>query len=234
VAVAYLETGRNLLVTGLPDPERGRVDRSLAPYRHRLTDAPNGDVALRLTGRTHYDALIVSHPLPGSSLGPFVRSIRAPGSPCRTAGLVVVTPQSSRPSAEAWIGRGVNRVVALEDVENRLAAVLGPLLRVAPRHALRAAVRLEVVGRGLRRVFCESVNLSESGMLLRVPFSLPPGTDLRFELFLGGANPPVRGGARVVRQTRASVEPFPGIGLTFSDFVARDGERLEEHLGAKP
>ncbi|MGE5235408.1 MAG: PilZ domain-containing protein [Acidobacteriota bacterium] len=231
MAVAYLETGRNLLLTGLRGPERGRVDASLAPYRHQFTDAPDGDIALRLTSRTRYDALIVSHPLQGAPLGPFLRTVRAPDSPCRRAGLVLVTPETTRQAAEAWVGRGANRVLALEDLDARLPEVLGPLLRVGPRVPLRAAVRLEVVGRDLRRVFCESVNVSESGMLLRVPFSLPPGTELRFELFAAGARPPLRGFGRVVRQTRARVEPFPGIGVTFAGFAGDDGARFQDCLG---
>jgi hypothetical protein len=223
VAVAYLETGRRLLVAGLAGAERDRVERSVAPYRHQLTTALEGWPALELARCAPFDALIVAHPVTSPATQAFLSAVRAPDSACRHAGLVLLAPERRRDDAESYIGRGANRVVSLERVEESLPEALGPLLRVKPRHRLNASVRVELVGeKQRRRVFGETVNVSVSGMLVRLPYSLPAGTAVRFEVFLRqGA--PLTGYGAVVRQSRARVEPYPGVGLAFFGFDA-DGE----------
>jgi hypothetical protein len=67
-------------------------------------------------------------------------------------------------------------------------------------------------------------------MLLRVPHSLPPTTELRFELFLPGLARPLRGEGEVVRLTLQGREPFPGIAVEFRDFAASDKEILATRL----
>jgi hypothetical protein len=67
-------------------------------------------------------------------------------------------------------------------------------------------------------------------MLLRGPHTYPPTTELGFELFMPGDVEPVRGRARVVRQTLPPREPMPGIGVAFSSFANGDEARLQSHL----
>jgi hypothetical protein len=50
------------------------------------------------------------------------------------------------------------------------------------------------------------------------------------ELFMPGDVEPVRGRARVVRQTLPPREPMPGIGVSFSSFSNGDEARLRSHL----
>lgn len=223
MAVAYLETGRRLLVAGLAGAERDRVERSVAPYRHQLTTALEGWPALELARCAPFDALIVSHPIAAPATQAFLRAVRAPDSACRHAGLVLLAPEKRRDDAASYIGRGANRVVTLESVEEALPEALGPLLRVKPRRRLNASVRVELIGETQRRrVFGETVNVSVSGMLVRLPYSYPTASALRFEVFLRqGA--PLTGYGAVVRQSRVRVEPYPGVGLAFFGFDA-DGE----------
>ncbi len=214
---SVLESSCELLLVGFEETMRGRVLEGVARFGHRVTEAEDGSSALRLAWRGRYDALVVSHPLPSAPTARFLDAVRHPESPCRAAGLVLVAPERSQREAEAYIGHGANRVLALERVGQALSGTLQPLLRVPPRSALRLPVRLEVAGRaGLRRVLCETVNLSRNGALVRVPHSLPTGTELRFELFLTGGRR-VPGTARVVRQTTQRREPYPGLGLEFTE-----------------
>jgi CheY-like chemotaxis protein len=207
------------------------MDESLVPLGHRLTNAGDGPKALRITSRRRFDALLVSHPVAGAPTSRFLHAVRGPGSACRNSPLVLVAAAKSRRDAEAYLGRGATRVLAVEEVPQALAEVLQPLFLVAPRTVLHVPTRIEVVGQPFpRRLFCETVNLSSSGMLLRMPHSLPRATELRFELFLPGLPKPLRGEGRVVRLTLQGREPFPGIAVEFCDFSGSDGQILAARL----
>ena len=231
VATEPVETGRKLLMVGFERALKGRVDESLAPLGHRLTSAGDGPKGLRLASRRRFDALLVSHPVAGAPTSRFLHVVRGPESACRTSPLVLVTPEKSRRDAEVYLGRGATRVLALEDVPQALPDVLQPLFLVAPRTTLNVPSRIEVLGQPFpRRVFCETVNVSSSGMLLRVPHSVPPATELRFELFLPGLATPLRGRGQVVRLTLQGREPFPGIAVEFYAFAASDEAILAARL----
>jgi len=228
-----LENGCELLLVGFEEAMQGCVLEGVARFGHHVTAAEDGSSALRLAGRGRYDALVVSHPLESAQTGGFLRAVRAPESPCRASGLVLVARERWQRDAEGYIGRGANRVLPLERVGQALSGVLQPLLRIPPRSALRVPVRLEIAGHAAaRRVLCETVNLSMHGALLRVPHTLPTGTEIRFELFLPGARS-VPGTARVVRQTAQRREPYPGIGIEFTGFD-REGEALLQGRLAAP
>ncbi len=230
-----VENGRTLLMVGFERTVRGRVGESLAPLGHRLSAAGDGPRALRLTSRRRFDALLVSHPLAGAPTSRFLHDVRDPESACRTSPLVLVAPETHRRDAETYLGRGATRVLALEQVADALPEVLPPLLEVARRASLKVPIRVEVLGQAFpRRVFCETVNVSTSGMLLRVPHTLPCATELRFELFIPGLAEPVCGQARVVRRTEQRGEPYPGIGVRFVSFAGADFEILAARLTREP
>jgi hypothetical protein len=231
-AESGVEGAHNLMLVGFEGAARGRVRDGLAPLSDRVTAAGNGSAALRLASRGRFDALFVAHPLGGAAMAGFLGAVRNPESPCRTSGLVLVAPERLRREAEAYLGRGANRVIALEQVPDAIAGVLQPLLRIPRRSPWRVPVRLQVLGRGLiRRLLCESVNLSMHGALLRVPHTLSPGTELRLELFLPGRSEPARGEARVVRQTSHGREPYPGIGVEFTALDDAACEALHARTG---
>ncbi len=229
-----VENGCELLLVGFEETTRGRVLEGVERFGHRVTEAEDGSSALRLAWRGRYDALVVSHPLPSAATGGFLDAVRHPESPCRASGLVLVAPERWQHDAEAFIGRGANRVLALECVGQSLPGTLQPLLRVPPRSKLRVPVRLEVAGQAsLRRILCETVNLSLHGALVRVPHTLPTGTEVHFELFLPGGRL-VPGAARVVRQTAQRREPYPGIGLEFTELDRGCEDLLAGRLSPPP
>ncbi len=232
-AAGYPADGRDLLVVGCDAATRDRVRAGVAAAGHRVTVAGDAPEGFRMAAGERFDALLVSHPLDGATTGRFLQAVRDPESPCRNSGLVLVAEERLRRDAEGYLGRGANRVLAAERVEQALAEVLRPLLRVSPRAALRLPVRLQVLGSGLqRRVVCESVNLSAHGALLRSPHSLTAGTELRFELFLPDAPLPVCGEAVVVRRTAQGSEPYPGIGVQFTGFAWGGEDALAARVAA--
>lgn len=219
-------TGRSALLVGLDHRVADRARAALQPLGVDIGEASGGCEALAL--RRRVNGLVVADPLPDGPVVRFIRAARELTSPLRRSGLVVLAADEHRTAAEALIGRGVNRVVSVGQVESRLPEILDSLMRVAPRARVALPVRFgQVDAPRQRKVFGRTVNLSRSGMLLRMPHRLPIGAELEFSLFLAGLGEPVCGRARIVRHTLDGREVFPGAGLSFTGFAESDRVRLD-------
>lgn len=220
-------TERQGLLVGLEAPARSRVRAALSALAIPVVDAIDVGAARELVGRYRFDSVVVGYPLPDESLAPLLEAVRRPTSSSRASALVLVAGADRRVEAETFVGLGANRVVRLDDIEPELPLVLDRLSRVAQRCRLIAPSRIEVrVGNLAKRHFGQTVNVSASGMLVRLPHRLAVGIEVGFELFLGGEARPVHGRARVVRQTLQQRESFPGVGVAFTLFADGDAERL--------
>ena len=209
---------------GVLDRLAGRLERADVRL---LAPVDNWAIALRLIASEPYQGLLVAYPLPGVSMSEFLEGVRRPDSASREAALVLLAPRRFQAEASVYLGRGANRVVTLEDSVDALPRALERLFQVAPRFSVKVPGRVEVRERGLaRRLFCQTVNISMTGMLLRLPHSYRPGTDLGFELMFPGSSEPLCGSARVVRATLERREPFPGVGVAFSAFQLGQQARL--------
>ncbi len=130
-----------------------------------------------------------------------------------------------------FVGVGINRAIPTDNAEELLAASIAELATVAPRLALRAPTRvvLQLEQRPLR-TFCQTENISETGMLLRGFGHYPPGTTIDFEINIPGQSDPIRGTATIARTTNVSLERMEGVGARFQTFIGQDEGRLTEYL----
>lgn len=219
------------LLVGLEAPARSRVREALSALSVSSVDAIDAGAARELVGRVRFDPVVVGYPLPEGSLTPLLDAVRRPKSSSRASALVLLTGAERRREAQAFVGLGANRVVPLDELDPELPAALERLSRVARRCQMVAPSRLEIrVGRVAKHLFGQTVNVSASGMLLRVPHRLDVGLEVSFELFLGGEVKPVRGCARVIRQTLQQREPFAGVGVAFTTFDDGDASRLARRI----
>ena len=224
----------SLVATLLVAPRRAVVEQVMRALG-QLTDLVESSTDLTEAGSLgrsrHFDAVVIAFESPPDELSWLTSRLRRADSASRTAAVVVCCGACAtlRGGHAPW--PGVNRVVLWGEIEDTLCSAVQGLLNVAPRVKATLPSRIEVAGTGFsRRFFCQTVNVSSSGMLLRVPHSLRPGTQLRFELFVSGTMPPVRGYARVVRLARPDREPFPAVGIAFSHLDVDDQARLIAHL----
>lgn len=225
-----LPTARKVLLVGAQDGLREAVEASLPKTRFEVSSSPTGAVALELAWHTRYDAVVVAHPLVDRPTGRFLTALRAHGCACRTSAVVLLVNGHGQREARELLGAGANRVVSESTLKRGLATALRGLFKISPRVSLKLPSRIEFKDRGLpRRIFCEAVNISSTGMLLHVPHTFPCGTELEFEVFLPNQSP-VRGRVVVTRQTRQGREPFPGIGVSFAAFNEADRRRLISHI----
>ncbi len=198
-----------------------------------LQMAPWNDNTLELVQNTSFDAIIIGFPGPITALRRFVQCVRSPGSACQRSGVVLLSEPRHLEAAQTFvgIGAGINRAICATDMNETLAQALLEISAVAPRSPLRAPTRvvLHLEQRPLR-TFCQTENVSETGMLLRGFGHYPPGTTIDFEINIPGQSDPIRGQATIARTTNVSSEMMEGVGARFNDFRDGDRARLTEYL----
>lgn len=220
-----------VILVGLDEADAEQVRSALLPLGVAVVTSPDGKSALDLAPFRKATGLIVTYPLPDLPMSVFLDAVRRRGSAWQSTALLLLTGAALRSDAEVYVGRGANRVVAIEEAGLVLGDLLERLLATAPRVAIKVPGRIEVrIDNYVRKVLCQTWNLSSSGMLLRGPHTYPASTELGFELFMPGDTEPVRGRGRVVRQTLPPREPMPGIGVAFSSFSNGDETRFLSHL----
>ncbi|MGE5236067.1 MAG: PilZ domain-containing protein [Acidobacteriota bacterium] len=222
---------RDVLFVGLDTATYERLTQSLSLAAFRTDYISTAPGALELISLLPYDAMVVAFPPPGMPTERFLDWIRKEDSTCRHSALVFLAADGVMPDAEAFLGQGANRVLPLDAPAGVLGEVLPGLIDVAPRVGLRALTRLEVPSDlGLSKVLCQTVNVSASGMLIRIDEDYPIGTVVDFELSVPGEQAPIRGRAEVVRHTVRRKEQLRGVGLRFRSFRGDDGHRFAGHL----
>jgi hypothetical protein len=223
---------RTVFSVGVPATLLDRFSAKLHGKPIRLVPpVDNWALALRMLTAEAFDGLLIAYPLPGASMTEFLETVRKPDSACRKSALILLAPRRFQAEASMYTGRGANRVQVLEEAPEAIAKALERLFQVAPRFPVKVPGRVEVREHGMaRRLFCQTINVSLTGMLLRLPHSYRPGIELGFELLIPGQHDPLCGSARVVRATVERREPFPGVGVTFSAFQLGHQARLAAFL----
>lgn len=192
---------------------------------------PWDDNTLECVQSKKFDAIIIGFPGPITPLRRFVNCVRAPGSASQQSGVVLLADPQHLDAAQAFVGVGINRAIASNNNDELLALTITELSSVAPRLSLRAPTRvvLHLEERPLR-TFCQTENVSETGMLLRGFGHYPPGTTIDFEINIPGESDPIRGSAVIARTTTPALEQLEGVGARFEHFLGQDQSRLTDYL----
>ncbi len=222
---------RNVLVIGVSPEEFGRVAPFLARDAFDVDRFPSGTGALELTAHVSIEVLLVRYPLPDMDLGVFLQAVRQPDSKCMTSPILILTDTAAAAEASAYIGRGANRVLQVEEAEDELQATVSSLLAVAPRKDARFLARMEIkLGGAKDMILCQTENLSASGMLIKTERRYDRGTKIDFEFSLPDDIRPISGVAEVVRQTMVGRDKVGGIGMRFLSFGSDSQRRFEKYV----
>lgn len=181
-----------------------------------------------------FDAIVVYLPLPGVGLGVLLSSIRSKEARCRQSGLVILAPENNIGAIEKLVGRGVNRVLPNTATAAEVLEALEAVQGAARRVSIRLPVQLEVtLPAGDSQAFCQTENVSESGMLLRGFQHYPLGTRFSFQLQVPGTDRSLKGVAEVTRTTDADRENVEGFGARFVEVESSEWLDLEKILGGE-
>lgn len=228
-AVPPLVEKRSLvLVAGIG---RGPFE-ALAPVldRHKLevvkVAAP--EMSVELARSEPFDLVIFDAEVKEGSLEKIVDSIRHGMSASRNSSLLVLARPHTADAVRELIGRGVNRVMLLDDPPELIGQQVAELLSIAPRANLRFSTHLQTsVGDGAVEVLGEVVNLSATGMLVETETSFEPGEQVVVTINLGGKHGSVSAKAEVVRQAHSERGGVDGIGVRFLSFAGDGKEKIE-------
>jgi len=222
---------RQTLFTGIGHNDVHRLVTALEPFPVDFHRVPWSDrLVAAVTGR-EFHLIFAAYPPLGMSLEFFVEALRHPTSASREAGLVVLADPRALAIVGRLLGRGVNRVNSRSDSSEAILESARPLLDVARRVRVRTPVELTTAGPGsLVTARCLTEDLSTTGMLVRCPAPAPAGATVDFELAMPGEAAPIRGRARVARQTDPAREQILGVGASFVSFSGRDQDRLHAAL----
>jgi len=237
--MAYNETGasrammKKVVLTRASRDAFARTQKVLSEREFDLHHAPWDDNTLELVQTTRFDVIAIGFPGPIQAMRRFVGCIRASGSASQRSGIVLLSDHQHLDAALTFVGIGVgiNRAISWNDLEEFLRPAIDELAAVAPRVPLRAPTRvvLQLEQRPLR-TFCQTENVSQSGMLLRGFGHYPPGTVIEFEISIPGQSDPIRGRATIARTTNVNLERMEGVGARFDDFLGSDRARLTDYL----
>jgi hypothetical protein len=221
----------SVLLTGFEHDEVRRMKGTLELRGLRVEVVPWGDDVLERVLDQPFDVVVIRFPVQGVSLARFLSAVRSASSPCRHTGVILNARNEVVARAQQFVGHGVNRVVPGDLCREVLGDVVCDLLAVAPRLPLRAPARFRLKSAERPAAcFCQTVNISSTGVLLRGFAHYPIGTLLDFELSLPGDELPIRGAAQVSRHSNPVKEHLQGFGARFLEFAASDRDRLESFL----
>jgi len=162
-------------------------------------------------------------------LDEIVPLFRAEASESAMSFLLVMAARGKDADARALVGRGVNRVMHLDEPQERIEKEVVDLLGVVPRAATRFAVRLyTTLDNGIDVAIGRTENVSLSGMLVQTPAIIAPGQRVTYELLHDKQEEAVKGEAEIVR--RAVRDGVERLGVRFLDFEAEGRERLDAIL----
>lgn len=222
--------GGAVLVVGLPAQDLSRLRGYLHGEDLDLVAQPSGAAALEAIRWYPFRVLLCAFPVPEMDTAAFLAELRGEHSLCRHAGLVLLAPALAMSDAAGLVGRGANRVLSVDAPEMELRDAVGALIGVSRRREVRIPVRLSAPDEQRWTSF-QSVNLSETGALIRTSKTIARGTAVDLELDLPGEpGLPIRVRGEVVRATSPTRERVRGLGVRFLSFQRSDKFRYEVFL----
>jgi hypothetical protein len=195
-----------------------------------VTRATSPADALEAATASRFDLMTVFFPLSEVETTAFLENLRdSQHSPDEIPTILIAHQPDIAALEDLALPGGM--VVNLDDRDEILRSRIAEALGVAARLSIRIPVRLEIglkAGRSFR--FCETRDISRSGILISSGRPLPVGADFRFQLTLPYTYTPLAGRAEVVRHTDQQREQTTGFGARYVDLGKGDVERLEAYI----
>jgi hypothetical protein len=189
------------------------------------------EAGVMLAGDHRYDVILMDAEPCNWPLEKVVRSFRNASSPSRNAAILVLAEPDQVDVARALRSRGVNRVMLVTDPPDIICDQMATLLEVAPRVQVRLATNVETaLGDTGRELFCQTVNLSSSGMLIRTRHRPPLGTPVVFKIQVSDEFGTIFGRGEIIRHATTVQGGVDGVAIRFVSFAKDGAQRLQDYL----
>ncbi len=223
-----------ILVTGVDDPVYNAVVNVLSPLGFDIHRAPWDDYLRDHVQITPFDVIVAGFSISAGGMEKFFKAMRARGSACHHSGVILIAPERHLDVAKAHLGHGANRIISDRGVSSQLQTAVSELLGVAPRVPVitNARIKIYVEGKPVQS-FCQTQNLSATGVLIRGFSHYPQGSKIDFEISLPTDSAPIKGSGTISRRTERRLEQVEGLGIKFTSFHGSDQHRLADFLAAQ-
>jgi DNA-binding NarL/FixJ family response regulator len=189
------------------------------------------EAGVSLAAEHRYDVILMDAVPCDWPLEQVVRSFRDASSPSRSAAILVLAEPDQVDVARALRSRGVNRVMLVTDPPEIICDQMANLLEVAPRVQVRLATNVEAaLGNTGRELFCQTVNLSSTGMLIRTQHRPPLGTPVVFKISLPDQFGTICGRGELVRHAAAGQGGTDGVAIRFVSFANDGAQQLQDYM----
>ncbi len=207
-----------------------KIDPILERSNLTVHRVPLGRSALEMVRSKRPRLLVVAFPLLDMRLEAFLETLAADGSAAKGPAVALLADGHLLPELEPHLDeqhRFFPADMEPDELQSGILELIGDTTRVAPRLMLRLEVQL---GAGKLLRMCQTDNISESGMLVRLQEAIPVGSEVRLAISLPSATDPVQVKAEVVRHTHPDLESVQGLGLRFVEFEGQGKTTLAEYL----
>jgi Tfp pilus assembly protein PilZ len=226
-----VEKKTSVLVAGFDKGAFEALGPVLARHEFEVVRMASTESSVDLALAKPFDVMILNADRRVGTLAPVVESIRDEKSASRKTSLLVMADPGGADAARDLIGRGVNRVMLLDDSPELIGQQVSALLNVTPRAASRFSVRLKTsVSDGTVKAMGEVVNLSVGGMLVESDTPFEPGDEVVVSIELGDQWGSVSSNAVVVRQAYRARGGIDGIGIRFVGLAVDGKAKIEGYL----
>jgi len=189
------------------------------------------EAGVNLAGEHRYDVILMDAVPCDWPLEKVVRSFRESSSPSRSAAILVLAEPDQVDVARALRSRGVNRVMLVTDPPEIICDQMANLLEVAPRVQIRLATNVEAaLGKTGRELFCQTVNLSSTGVLIRTQHRPPLRTPVVFKIHLSDAVGTIFGRGEIIRHATAGQGGVDGVAIRFVSFAKDGAQQLQDYM----
>jgi len=209
----------------------------LAPELQRDTidvewvETPEAGVALAKKSR--YDVIIMDAEPCERPLEDVIRELRASRSLSRDAAVLILAEPDQVDAVRALKSHGINRIMLVSDPPEIIRAQMATLLDVAPRATVRVPTNVEsALGGTGREIFCQTENLSMSGMLVKTRHRPQLGSPVVFKIDLSDPVGTIFGRGELVRHATRGRGKIDGIGIKFLSFEDDGALLLRDYLDA--
>jgi len=222
-----------VLAVGAPGGLLSKIDPVLERSDLTVHRVPLGRSALKMVQSTRPRLLVVALPLLDMRLDAFLEGLAAEGAARKGLTIAILADEHLLPELEPHLDeqhRFLPAHLDSEELQSGILELIGDTTRVARRLMLRLEVQL---GAGKLLRMCQTDNISESGMLVRLQDSIPVDSEVRVAISLPSSADPVCVKAQIVRHTDPDRESVQGLGLRFIEFEGQGRTTLTEYLSLR-
>ena len=212
-----------------------RLDAILEESQYSVTSVANTDDGGTLTEENAYDLILLEIPTVGKSPGDFIKGLRWSGSPCQRAIVIALAGPEHLDEAEELLDEGVSRIINPAAPEHILRSALEEAVAIDERFAVNAFVRIPGEDLGLRgTLMTQTIDVSSSGMMVRVTKEVRIGVRFSFALTLPGVPKAIEGKAEAIRLKTIGMGRIQGFAAIFSEFSGDGQRRLDDFIKKRP